>query len=306
MQVTRIRVYPVKSFAGVDVGSAEVLPWGLAGDRRWGVVDTFGAPVTARERNVLLTLTAEPLAGGGILLGVDSPRFRSRQVFPLGRTPPARTETSASATGTGFGTDDDGTGTGTGEPLRIDPPREADPIPVGHSRQGTALPAGPEADEWLSARLGMDARLVWQPDPRERTVNPANGGNPEDRMSLADAGPLLLTSEASLAQLDAWTDDATPPLDMLRFRPNVVIDGDEPFVEDTWPFVELGGVRFRITKVCDRCSMTLIDPTTLAHGKEPIRTLAKHRRWDGLTWFGVLLAPQSSGSIAIGDEVRPG
>ena len=272
MQVTRIWVYPVKSFAGIDVGSAEVLPWGLAGDRRWGVVDAFGAPVTARERNVLLTLTAEPLADGGILLGG------------------------------GYG---GGTGSGT-DPLRIDPPTDASPIPVGHSRQGTALPAGAEADAWLSARLDMEARLVWQPDPRARTVNPANGGNPEDRMSLADAGPLLLTSEASLAQLDSWTDDATPPLDMLRFRPNIVIDGDEPFTEDDWPFVELGGVRFRVTKVCDRCSMTLIDPVTLAHGKEPIRTLAKHRRWDRLTWFGVLLAPQVTGAIAVGDRVLPG
>ena len=276
MQVTRIRVYPVKSFAGIDVGSAEVLPWGLAGDRRWGVVDASGAPVTARERNVLLTLTAEPLADGGVLLG--------------------------SGGGGGLG---GGSGNGT-DPLRIDPPTDASPIPVGHTRQGTALPAGVEADEWLSARLGMDARLIWQPDPRARTVNPANGGNPEDRMSLADAGPLLLTSEASLAQLDAWTDDATPRLDMLRFRPNIVIDGDEPFAEDDWPFVELGGVRFRVTKVCDRCSMTLIDPVTLAHGKEPIRTLAKHRRWDGLTWFGVLLAPQATGAIALGDRVLPG
>jgi uncharacterized protein YcbX len=264
MQVTRIRVYPVKSFAGIDVGSAEVLPWGLAADRRWGVVDASGAPVTARERNVMLTMTAEQLADGGLLLGG-----------------------------------------GAGDPLRVDVPTDAAPIPVGHTRQGTALPAGAEADEWLSTRLDMDVRLVWQPDPRARPVNPEHGGLPDDRMSLADAGPILLTSEASLAQLDAWTDDTTPPLDMLRFRPNIVIDGDEPFAEDDWPFVELGDVRFRITAVCDRCAMTLIDPVTLAHGKEPIRTLAKYRRWDGLTWFGVLLAPQSSGAIAVGDEVRP-
>jgi uncharacterized protein len=264
MQVTRIRVYPVKSFAGIDVGSAEVLPWGLAADRRWGVVDASGAPVTARERNMMLTMTAEPLADGGLLLGG-----------------------------------------GAGDPLRVDVPTDAAPVPVGHTRQGTALPAGDEADEWLSTRLDMDVRLVWQPDPRARPVNPAHGGLPDDRMSLADAGPILLTSEASLAQLDAWTDEATPPLDMLRFRPNIVIDGDEPFAEDDWPFVELGDVRFRITAVCDRCAMTLIDPVTLVHGKEPIRTLAKHRRWDGLTWFGVLLAPQSSGAIAVGDEVRP-
>ena len=68
MQVTRIRVYPVKSFAGLDVRSALVRPWGLEGDRRWGVVEPDGAPITARERNALLGLTAEPLANGGLLL----------------------------------------------------------------------------------------------------------------------------------------------------------------------------------------------------------------------------------------------
>ncbi|WP_286329026.1 MOSC N-terminal beta barrel domain-containing protein [Agromyces marinus] len=36
MQLTRLRVYPVKSFAGRDVASARVRPWGLEGDRRWG------------------------------------------------------------------------------------------------------------------------------------------------------------------------------------------------------------------------------------------------------------------------------
>ena len=69
MQVTRLRIHPVKSFAGIDIDSAEVLPWGLAGDRRWGVVDASGAPVTAREKNHMLTLTAELLADGGLLLG---------------------------------------------------------------------------------------------------------------------------------------------------------------------------------------------------------------------------------------------
>ncbi|MGW9630258.1 MOSC domain-containing protein [Agromyces sp. NPDC055520] len=274
MQVTRLRIHPVKSFAGVDVDAAEVLPWGLAGDRRWGVVDASGAPVTAREHNGMLGLTAELLADGGLLLGERG---------------------SAGAGGGGR----------AGDPLRVDRPTDAAPIPVGHTRQGAALPAGVEADAWLRARLGIEARLVWQPDPRERTVNPKHGGLPDDRLTLADAGPVLLASEASLAQLDAWTDEATPRLDMLRFRPNIVIDGDEPFAEDTWPFVDLGEVRFRITTVCDRCVMTTIDPETLARGKEPIRTLAKHRRWDGKTWFGVLMVPQSTGSIAVGDEVRP-
>ena len=267
MRVTRIRLHPVKSFAGYDVASARVLPWGLEGDRRWAVVDPAGQPVTAREHNGLLGFTAESLADGGVLLA--DPRMG-------------------------------------GDPLRVDPPTDAVPVPVGHSRQGTALPAGDEADDWLTAKLGRPVRLVWQPDPRVRTVNPSNGGLPDDRMSLADAAPLLLASEASLAQLDEWVGDETAPLDMLRFRPNIVIDGDEPFAEDAWPFVGLGDVRFRVSGVCDRCVMTTIDPVTLARGKEPIRTLAKHRRWDGKTWFGIWLVPQGSGAVAVGDAVRPG
>lgn len=269
MQVTRVRVYPVKSFAGNDVRAAAVEPWGLVADRRWGVVDAAsGEPVTARERNVMLALRAEPMADGGVLLS-----------------------------------------DGRGDPLRVDPPTDAAPIPVGHSRQGTALPAGDEADAWVSERLGAAVRLVWQSDPRARTVNPKHGGLPGERVTLADVGPLLLTSEASLAQLDAWTDGDTPPLDMVRFRPSVVIDGDEPFAEDAWSFVELGDVRFRVSGVCDRCVMTTIDPVTLARGKEPIRTLSRHRRWDGKTWFGIWLVPvldaSSADVISVGDEVRP-
>ena len=260
MHVTQVRIYPVKSFAGLDVVSADVLPWGLAGDRRWGVVDENGEPVTARELNPMLGLTAEPLADGGLLLGGNA-----------------------------------------GEPLRVDVPTDAPAIAVGHSRQGTALSAGDEADEWLSARLGASVRLVWQPDPRARPVNPNHGGLPGEGLTLADAGPVLLTSEASLAQLDMWTDDATAPLDMRRFRPNVVVDGDVPFAEEGWSHIDLGGVRFRVASHCDRCVMTTIDPDTLTRGKEPIRTLAKHRRRDGKTWFGVRLVPTTTGTISVGD-----
>ncbi|WP_353814895.1 MOSC domain-containing protein [Agromyces sp. SYSU T00266] len=177
---------------------------------------------------------------------------------------------------------------------------------------------GDEADAWLSARMRMPLRLVWQPDPLQRPVNTTHGGLPGDGLSLADAGPLLVASEASLTQLDDWTPDDVPPLDVVRFRPNVVIDGDEPFAEDSWGRVRIGDVRFRFGEVCDRCVVTTIDPVTLVRGKEPIRTLAKHRKWDGATWFGVRLIPELDGDggadarsgaragaprIAVGDEV---
>ena len=82
--------------------------------------------------------------------------------------------------------------------------------------------------------------------------------------------------------------------------------GAEPFAEDGWGTLRIGEVRFRTAEVCDRCVMTTIDPETIVAGKEPIRTLARHRAWDGKTWFGTRLVPLDEGRIAIGDEVVPG
>ncbi len=51
--------------------------------------------------------------------------------------------------------------------------------------------------------------------------------------------------------------------------------------------------------------MTTIDLEALATGKEPIRTLARHRRWDGKTWFSIQLIPDGTGVVRVGDEVVP-
>jgi uncharacterized protein YcbX len=287
MRVTELRVYPVKSLGGQKVSSAHVEPWGLAGDRRWGIVDEAGKKVTARELRALLGLRAE-------VIGADAIRIHAN---------------SGS--------------------IVVQNPRGVSPVPVSHARQGRAVPAQACASDWVSARVGRPVRLVWQDDPMVRSIDDERGGRPGDSLTLADAGPLLLTSEASLAQLQDWIDaeagdpdpagldpndlsgpgggpatrEALAPLSMLRFRPNVVIDGEEPFAEDGWPTVRIGDVEFRTAEVCDRCVMTTIDPVTLAGGKEPIRTLARHRRWDGATWFGTRLVPFGGGQLRVGDPV---
>ncbi len=294
MRVTEIRVYPVKSLAGVVVPESGVEPWGLVGDRRWALVDDAGEQVTAREVHALLGLQAEPV-------DEDTIRLRDR----------------------------------AGASILVDTPLGLPPVPVGISRQGWAAPADADVNEWITARVDRAVRLVWQEDPAVRRISGSQGGMPGEVLSLADAGPVLLTSQASLAQLNAWVaaesgepdvadldpDDLSDPtavsasgsLDMLRFRPNVVVDGGTPFAEDAWQTVRIGDVDFRTTMVCDRCVMTTIDPETLAGGKEPIRTLARHRRWDRATWFGTRLvalrADASSlsglGSIHVGDPVVP-
>src|SRR5690606_13887724 len=251
------------------VEEAEVEPWGLLSDRRWALVDEAGEKVTAREEHRLLGLRVE-------LLDEDTIRIHD----------------------------------GDGDSIPVETPLGLGPVPVSHSRQGFANPADEDVNWWITERDGRPLRLVWQEDPGVRRVSGAHGGQEGDVLSLADAGPLLLTSEASLAQLREWIGEAwrqeDPAVSMLRFRPNVVIDGEVPYAEDSWPGVRLGGVGFRTSEICDRCVMTLVHPETLQGGKEPIATLSRHRQWEGKTWFGTRLIPLGSGTLHVGDEVTPG
>ncbi|WP_151526713.1 MOSC domain-containing protein [Serinicoccus kebangsaanensis] len=267
MRVQQLWRYPVKSFAGEAVETSTVEPWGLEGDRRWGVVGPDGFPVTARECHELLGLTASQV-------DEETIRLTARD----------------------------------GASILVETPLGVPVVPVGHSRQGFAPPADQDVSEWISEQVGRELRLVWQEDPTVRRISGAHGGEEGESLSLADTGPVLLTSEASLTRLGDWIlEGGAEPVPMGRFRPNVVVDGEEPFAEDGWAFVTIGGVRYRRTELCDRCVMTQIDGETLQTGMEPIRTLAQHRRWDGTTWFGIRLVPVGldggSGQVAVGDEV---
>ena len=177
-----------------------------------------------------------------------------------------------------------------------------------HGRPLVAVPAAADAAEWLAEVLGRSAELVYLADPTVRPTNPAFS-RPEDRVNFADAYPVLLTTESSLAALNGWIADGPnghqAPLPMIRFRPNLVVDGSPAWVEDGWRRIRVGAAVFRVVKGCDRCVMTTVDPDTAQRGREPIATLARHRRWDGNTWFGMNLITDTPGAtIAVGDEVE--
>jgi hypothetical protein len=272
VQVRSLHIYPVKSSAGLPLDEAQVQPWGLAGDRRWAVVDQAGAKVVAWRHRRLLWLTGRPTETGLLLTAPGRPALEVPFPDPRNRTP------------------------------------------VPHSRLATAVPASNQAAQWLTELLDHPVRLVWLDDPELRPMSEQHGGRPGEPLSLADAAPLLLTSVASLDELDRWVADraadegeAQPkPLAMTRFRPNVVIDGQLPFAEDGWQTLRIGEVSFRQAELCDRCVLTTIDPEQLTGGKEPIRTLARHRRWKGKTWFGIRLVPQSTGRLRVGDRIELG
>ena len=69
--------------------------------------------------------------------------------------------------------------------------------------------------------------------------------------------------------------------------------------------LRIGAARFRAAKACDRCVLTTIDPDTASRGREPLMTLARHRRWDGKAWFAINLIPDSPGvALRIGDRLE--
>ncbi|WP_127507908.1 MOSC domain-containing protein [Actinoplanes solisilvae] len=67
MRITALHSYPVKGCRRLEHDAALVEPWGLAGDRRWAMVDAEGVAFTQREERRLTQLTVT-LRDGGLLL----------------------------------------------------------------------------------------------------------------------------------------------------------------------------------------------------------------------------------------------
>ncbi len=271
MRIAAIHTYPVKGCYRVDQDSAAVEPWGLAGDRRWLVIDPeTGRAITQRDIPALTQVRPEPLtAGGGLVL----------------RTP------------------------GLAD-LTVIEPAGADLTQVSvWSFTGLAMLAGPAVDDWLSTALDRKVRLVWLDDPTRRKVN-AEFARPGDTVSFADGYPMLLANLASLHALNdliAESGSVEGPLPMTRFRPNIVMDDAPAWAEDVWTGgrVRIGEVTFRVPKPCDRCVVTTTDQETGERGREPLRTLARHRNVDQGLMFATNLIPDTPGRVAVGDPVEP-
>lgn len=141
----------------------------------------------------------------------------------------------------------------------------------------SAFDAGRAAARWLGRFLGRPARIVRFDTSQPRAVDPRWSGEVAGFSRFADAFPLLVVSNASLTELNARLAE---PLPMDRFRPNLVLEGCEPFAEDSLRVLELGGARLHLVKPCTRCIITTTDQTTGERGGvEPLQTLRSYR-WD--------------------------
>ncbi|WP_448093638.1 MOSC domain-containing protein [Pseudomonas lini] len=182
------------------------------------------------------------------------------------------------------------------------PDGEADLRGVTIWRDTLRVPdAGDAAGAWVSEFIGKPTRLVQVPLDRARTTQ-AGYGKDDDQVAFADGFPLLLIGQASLEDLSS---KVGRPLEMLRFRPNLVIEGSEAYAEDGWKRIRIGDVEFRVVKSCSRCILTTIDPQTgeRSEDREPLATLQKYRAEEDGAMFGQNLVNDGNGRLEVGMPV---
>ncbi len=157
-----------------------------------------------------------------------------------------------------------------------------------------------EADDWFSKVLDAPCRLVYLPTETKRGVD-LTVATEIDHVAFSDAFPFLLVSENSLNALNAALD---MPVEMARFRPNLVISGCDAYAEDTWREIQIGEISFRLPKPCDRCGIPALNPQTAELTKEPLTTLSKLRKWENKIYFGQNALHNQHGELKIGDSVK--
>ncbi|MFF8911896.1 MOSC domain-containing protein [Streptomyces sp. NPDC015032] len=268
--VRELTYYPVKGCAGTVVESAQVLGTGLEHDRTFMVVDAGdGAFRSQRTHPSMAAIRVEVLDAGAAL--------------------------ALSAEGV--------------ESLRLkvdrDGPRRE--VSMFDRPLGAAVDQGDEVAEWFSDALGAKSRLVRVAPGFDRD----GWGDTPGKVNFADAHAVLVASTASLdglnARITARGDAAPVPMD--RFRPNIVLTGDdEPHFEDRVRRMHLGSVELAHSVRAMRCNVPLVDQRTGRRaGPEPVRTLATYRRepeYKNKVSFGAKNAVVREGVVSVGDVVE--
>jgi hypothetical protein len=163
---------------------------------------------------------------------------------------------------------------------RFTNPDEPDDSPtVVRTRSGAELDV---VDPALAAELGRDVRVI-----------------KHDRGAF-DTLPVSLITTQTVAAIG---DRVGKPLDVRRFRPNVVVTATEPdaFAEDRWigAVLRIGDARIRLDKRDQRCVMVNVDPTTTKRDPAILRTIANDRA----ACLGVYGSTVQPGRVAVGDAV---
>lgn len=117
--------------------------------------------------------------------------------------------------------------------------------------------------------------------------------------------PAKVLHVVNLASVRALSERLGQPVDPLRFRPNVVIDGAPAWSELEWEEgteLRLPGITLAMQMRTTRCAATNVDPQTGRRDMQIPKALADNL---GHADFGVYVVAKTSGAISVGDDLTP-
>ncbi|VAW81085.1 Flavodoxin reductases (ferredoxin-NADPH reductases) family 1 [hydrothermal vent metagenome] len=275
-KVQALNIFPVKSLRGFSVSKMSLAPSGFMYDRQWMLVDVNAKFLTQRQlpRMALVDVTIDE----------QYLRFAAPQMDLL--------EIMLKA-GNIAGITDKTTKTNKIN-VKI------------WSDECVGLLAEERINQWFSEFLAVDCRLVQFDQSQPRQVDQDYSDNTQDQVCFADGFPFLIIGSASLDDLNCRLNEkGESSVPMMRFRPNIVIETDEPFIEDYWSKITIEGIKMQLVKPCSRCVIPTIDIQSAQKSKEPIETLKSYRKYDGKIFFGQNVIHQFNPgqSITVGDTL---
>jgi uncharacterized protein len=165
----------------------------------------------------------------------------------------------------------------------------------------SGLDQGDAAATWLTEALGFPARLLRVSPVLDRHASAAFAGSTPAPVSFSDGFPILVCNVASLDHLNSRMPEPVP---MERFRPNIVLEGLEPFEEDRISALHFGHVTLRLVKPCTRCVITSTDQRTGQPSTNPLPILRAFRF--NKTLMGVTFGENAVIAHGVGEVLTPG
>jgi len=275
-RVTGLYFYPIKSCAGIPMTTGTIARYGFEYDRQRMIINGETNRFVTQRQNSKLAIIKTDIRGNFLVL--DAPGMDTLKI-PL----------------TGF----------------EDPTAGAVRKVSVWSDECEGLDEGDVAATWLQTFLQTpNLRLVRIPENHSRkTPDKYQVSGAENVVAYSDGYPFLIASEASLRDLNKRIGGESN-LPIHRFRPNIIVEGDEGFIEDSWKKIKIGDVILDVVKPCTRCKVTTIDQLTgQVPSVEPLNTLKTFRTGiskgepEGIC-FGANATHESTGTLAVGAQVQ--
>ena len=315
MIVSELCVYPVKSCQGIYLDRVKVTKTGFFLDREMMLVSNSGKFITQRQFPQLARVKVE-IIEQDIILSLDDENLTSaiaqEDLINKGRFIEQNTHRSE------FFKPDNSKVTSSfqgGKQLTLPFASTGTNIEVeiwGDRVQ--AIDCGDAVADWFYQLLNLDGnktcRLVKRSPNHARIVKRKYPRQEDVFISFADNYPVMLTATASLVELNQRISEIhlsqKQAIPMNRFRPNIVVETTEPFIEDRWNIIQIGEIKFKVAKPCSRCIITTIDRRGKKDRlKEPLNTLSTFRQLSEQgVMFGVNLIPQNEGIIRTSDRLQ--